>query len=152
MRRFRFRLQRILDLMLKQEEVLKERLFEATVALLAAQRAVMDLDEEMERRCERERLERAASRWDDEDVFASYCTLLEGRIEEALALQGEREIERERALSQLAEVSAFRRAVEKLREKALEEHRVAEEREEQKVSDEHTSVKFARERLQAVGE
>jgi len=151
-RRFRFRLQRILDLVLKHEEVLKERLLEATVALLEAQRAVMDLEEEIERRCERERLDRVASRWDHEDLFAGYCTLLEGRIEEALALQSEREIERERALARLEEVGGFRRAVEQLREKALAEHRAAEAREEQKVSDEHTSVKFARARLQAVGE
>ena len=152
MKRFRFRLQKILDVSLKKEGALKERLFELSLSIVQAQQDLLAKRMELKSLCAEQSDERARGVCEHEDLFAGYCVHLE--TEMALRLTRVRQLEQTRrdTARMLQETANFRRALETVRESALATHRRSLAREEQKLLDEHAGIRFVRTRGQWIGE
>ena len=152
MKRFQFRLQKILDLGAKREEALKERLFELDLKVVQAQQALLSKETELSGLCADQARQRVRGRCENEDLFAGYCGHLEKQI--LLNRDGLSRIEkvRDEVVQVLQDTANFRRSLEKLREGALETHMTEFLREEQKLLDEHSSSKFVRTRGRSIGE
>lgn len=134
MKRFTFRLQAVLDLRVRAEQ-------SAQIALGGAQKTVVDCEHEIaDRRARRDQTLAALTLATPFDTRAGAFAWADKLAGEADELERDRlprlVIEAERCRRQLAERAAERRAVEKLREKALRAYQAEAQRQEQIMLDE----------------
>ncbi len=144
MKRFVWRLQKVLDVKIKEEQVRRTELFQIVEQLAARrgelllrQQILQDLMTEIQRRESTQRLNaqefflrHAAT--DDEEIR---------RLREEIAALGIRHKEK---TAEVLAVRRFKEGLEKLRTQAKEEYMREQERLEQKEQDERTTIAFAR--------
>ncbi|MEN6576899.1 MAG: flagellar FliJ family protein [Phycisphaerales bacterium] len=144
MKRFVWRLQRVLDVKTKEEQIKRTELFRLTEQLAAKrgellmrQRILQDLLTEI-------RQDPSAKRWNEQEFVLRRAAVDDEQIrklqEEITAL----EIRHKEKTAELLAARRFKEGLEKLREQAKEEYIQEQERLEQNELDESTTIAFAR--------
>ncbi|MEN6428605.1 MAG: flagellar FliJ family protein [Phycisphaerales bacterium] len=144
MKRFVWRLQRVLDVKTKEEQIKRTELFRLTEQLAAKrgellmrQRILQDLLTDI-------RQDPSAKRWNEQEFVLRRAAVDDEQIrklqEEIAAL----EIRHKEKTAELLAARRFKEGLEKLREQAKEEYIQEQERLEQNELDESTTIAFAR--------
>ncbi|MBN1818904.1 MAG: hypothetical protein JW828_16190 [Sedimentisphaerales bacterium] len=147
MKRFVWRLQRLLDMKVKQEDALRAELVAVTEQVVAVRGQMMMLRATL-RRLLSELEDVSQEKWlcrkrlvlDHSQVTEQTIRMLNNRLSEL-------EQERKRKIKEVMEVRKFRKSLEKLRTKALEQHTREQEKWMQNELDERTAIRRAREIL-----
>ncbi|HPD45845.1 MAG TPA: flagellar FliJ family protein [Anaerohalosphaeraceae bacterium] len=144
MKRFAWRLQRVLDLKIKEEEVKREALMAVTEQAAAVRGRIL-----MERAAFRRTLSELRGRdgWlrlTEQEMLLQYGHVFEARMRQLESRLAELEEQRRAKIAEVLEVRKFRKGLEKLREKARAEFMKNGQKLEQNEMDEHTTIRFAR--------
>ncbi len=144
MRRFVWRLQKVLDVKTREEQLRRMELFQIVEQLAARrgerllrQRILQDLMAEIQRR-------ESAQRLNAQEFFLRHAATDDEemrRLQEEIAAL---EIRHKEKTAEVLAVRRFKEGLEKLRTQAKEEYRREQERLEQKELDERTTIAFAR--------
>jgi len=144
MKRFVWRLQKVLDVKTKEEQLRRTELFQIVEQLAARrgelllrQQILQDLMTEIQRR-------ESAQRLNTQEFFLRHAATDD---EEIRCLQGEiaaLEIRHKEKAAEVLAVRRFKEGLEKLRTQAKEEYMRKQEKLEQKEQDERTTIAFAR--------
>jgi len=144
MKRFVWRLQKVLDVKTKEEQLRRTELFQIVEQLAARrgelllrQQILQDLMTEIQRR-------ESAQRLNAQEFFLRHAATDD---EEIRCLQGEiaaLEIRHKEKAAEVLAVRRFKEGLEKLRTQAKEEYMRKQEKLEQKEQDERTTIAFAR--------
>ncbi len=144
MRRFVWRLQKVLDVKTREEQLRRTELFQIVEQLAARrgelllrQRILQDLMAEIQRR-------ESAQRLNAQEFFLRHAATDDEemrRLQEEIAAL---EIRHKEKTAEVLAVRRFKEGLEKLRTQAKEEYRREQERLEQKELDERTTIAFAR--------
>ena len=144
MKRFVWRLQKVLDVKTKEEQVRRTELFQIVEQLAARrgelllrQQILQDLMTEIQRR-------ESAQRLNAQEFFLRHAATDDAemrRLQEEIAAL---EIRHKEKAAEVLAVRRFKEGLEKLRTQAQEEYMREQERLEQKEQDERTTIAFAR--------
>jgi len=151
MQRFAWRLQRLLDIKVKQEDAVRSEVVAVTEQAVAVRGRIM-----LERSALR-RLLTDLTRTHDVDrlaaqqIFVRFSQVTEDRIRTLEKSLAELELLRRRKMDELMKIRRFRKSLEKLREKALERFQIEQRRQEQKYLDDRVSMGIARRIVCAAG-
>ncbi len=147
MKRFVWRLQRVLDVRTRQEQARKaellaitEKLTQRRSELLMQRRILADLIEQLNAEDAAERLDRQAFFLRASRTNNALIHRLAAEIEQLV-------VEKQQKIAEVVKLKQFREGLDKLREEARLEFVREQERLEQKELDERTTVRFAREIL-----
>ncbi|MBE0534090.1 MAG: flagellar FliJ family protein [Phycisphaerae bacterium] len=144
MKQFTWRLQRLLDLKIKEEDVKRDALVAVTEQAAAARSRIL-----LERAGFRQMLSELRDkdgrvRLAEQQLLLTYTHVFDSRmkgLEEHLAALEKLRLAR---IEEILEIRKLRKGLEKLREKARSEFMRKEHKLEQHEADEHTSMRFAR--------
>jgi flagellar biosynthesis chaperone FliJ len=144
MKRFVWRLQKVLDVKIKEEQLRRTELFQIVEQLAARrgelllrQRILQDLMTEIQRR-------ESAQRLNAQEFFLRHAATDDAeirRLQEEIAAW---EVRHKEKTAEVLAVRRFREGLEKLRAQAKEEYMREQERLEQKEQDERATIAFAR--------
>jgi flagellar biosynthesis chaperone FliJ len=144
MRRFQWRLQRVLDVKTKEEQIkrielvrLTEELTAKHGELLMRQRVLQDLLADIRR-------DRSPERLNAQEFFLRRVAVDDEQIRKLKKEIADLEVRQKEKRAEVLAVRRFKEGLEKLRTQAEEEYIHEEERIEQKESDERTAIAFAR--------
>lgn len=144
MKRFAWRLQKVLDIKSKQEQLQRNELFRIAEQLAAKrgelllrQRILQDLMAEI-------RDDGSPARWNTQEFFLWHAAADDEWIRRLQTEIAALEIRHREKTAEILALRRFKERLEKLRERAKEEYLGAQERLEQKDSDERTVVRFVR--------
>jgi len=148
MKRFEWRLQRVLDLKEKTEKVKRAELLKLAEEIAEAKVRLMN-----EQRKQREQMaaiaqERAGQRVARQAAFLTFSAFDDERIAEQQNHVQQLENIQEKKTQELIELRQAKERLEKLRAEAKEAYIAEQERAAQREMDEHTSMAFAREKHQ----
>jgi flagellar FliJ protein len=144
MRRFVWRLQRVLDIKVKQESLkrmellqITERLLMTRTELLNQERILAQLLAEIAGRDPKSRIR--------EQEFVLKCSAINNELIEKLKKKvRELELEQRKKIEEILEIRRAKEVLEKLRAKAEQEYKKEQERLEQKEIDESATISFVR--------
>jgi flagellar FliJ protein len=144
-KRFAWRLQRLLDIKIKQEKSLRAELVAVTEQAVAVKGQIL-----FKKMALRQKLEDLGSlepgqRLDQQQFFLKFVHVLDTQIRHLKQALKEIEELRKKKLDEMTELRKSRKSLEKLREKAKEEYMIEQDRLEQIETDDMTSMKYARE-------
>jgi flagellar biosynthesis chaperone FliJ len=152
MKRFVWRLQKVLDVKTKEEQLRRTELFQIVEQLAARrgelllrQRILQDLMTEIQRR-------ESAQRLNAQEFFLRHAATDDAeirRLQEEIAAW---EIQHKEKTAEVLAVRRFKEGLEKLRTQAKEEYMHEQERLEQKEQDERTTIAFIRDESGAENE
>jgi flagellar export protein FliJ len=147
MKRFEWRLQRVLDIKQKEEQVkraelvhITEQLSQMRVALFLQKRILEDLLEELAEAHPHERLSRQA-------MLMTYSAPNDRKIKELQENVNNLAAQQQEKLAEILKLKQFNEGLEKLRADAQEEYFKEQETLEQKAMDEASTSRFARQRM-----
>jgi flagellar biosynthesis chaperone FliJ len=148
MKRFIWRLQRVLDIKTKEEQIkraelleLSEKLAEARGELLMRQRILEDIISDITRKNPRKRL-------GEQEFFLKYSVTNDEQIRELKNRVNELESQQRKKIAELLRVRRFKKGLEKLRAEAKRRFISEQEKIEQKELDEGAAIRFARKIIQ----
>ncbi len=144
MKRFVWRLQRLLDIKIKQEDALRSDLVIVTEKVVGMRGRIM-----LEKASLRQKLRELASldasrRIKQQMMFLQFSQIIEDRIAWLRSELKKLEELREKKMAEMMEIRKMRKGLEKLREKAKEEFQQAELKQQQNEIDDRTCISFAR--------
>lgn len=144
MKRFVWRLQRVLEIKKKQEQKTRAELFELTERLaqargelLARQKMLENIIEELTERNPKRRLE-------EQEFFLKYSTASDERIKKLKDKISELESHQREKIAEVLKVRRFKEGLERLRAEAKIQYIKEQERLEQKELDEGATISFVR--------
>jgi flagellar biosynthesis chaperone FliJ len=144
MKRFAWRLQRVLDVKAKEEQLRRTELFRLTELLTAKRGELLMRQRILENLLADIRSDRSPDRLGSQAFFLQRAAVDDEQIrklkEEIVVL----EVRHKEKTAEVLAVRRFKEGLERLREQAKEEYIREEERLEQKESDERTTVSFSR--------
>lgn len=148
MRRFEWRLQKLLDLKNKQEEALRAELITVTEQAVALRGQIL-----MERALLRQRLAETeqtppAQRMARQEFVLQYSQVTESTIRDMDRKLELLELLRHNKIQEILTVRKFRKGLEKLRARAQEEFELDQQRQDQKQTDDRNTIGFARRMMQ----
>jgi flagellar biosynthesis chaperone FliJ len=146
MRRFAWRLQRVLDIKAKQEQIKTQELFvitdkltQARSSLLAQQQILRDILESIANEDPKKRL-------DKQEFFLRNSATTDELIKKLKTNICELEIKQKEKVAEVLKLRRFKESLERLREQAQRKYIEAQEKLEQKQFDETATLRFTRER------
>ena len=146
MKRFTWRLQRVLDVKAKQEQIKTQELFVITdklaqtrSSLLAQQQILRDILESIVN-------EKASERLGTQEFFLRNSATTDELIKKLKADVCELEAKQKEKIAEVLKLRRFKEGLERLREQAQRKYIEAQEKLEQKQLDETATLSFARER------
>jgi flagellar protein FliJ len=152
MRRFAWRLQRVLDVKAKQEQiktqelfVITEKLAQVRTSLLAQQQILRDILESIGNEKPKDRLGK-------QEFFLRNSAATDELIKKLQASVRELEVKQKEKVAEVLKLRRFKESLERLREQAQKKYIEAEEKLEQKQLDETSTLRFTRERQNAESE
>jgi flagellar biosynthesis chaperone FliJ len=148
MKKHAWRLQRVLDVKVKQEEAKKAELLEVTHRLLAARQEVIVKQAMMRSILMELSRKEARARLAEQPTVVKHMAFSEEELKAMRAKVEQIEVERRKKTDEMMEVRKSRKALEKLEEKARAEYVKTVNVIEQKELDELSSGRFVRSRLQ----
>lgn len=144
MKKFVWRLQRVLEIKQRQLQSKRAELFEITehlavkrAALLAQQRLLQQVIEEVTRNKSKEKLTQQQLLLKSSQVNDKRIKQIKAEVEKIQAVQKEK-------IAEFLKIKRFTEGLEKLREKAKQEFIAEQEKLEQKETDEREALRFAR--------
>jgi flagellar biosynthesis chaperone FliJ len=144
MRRFAWRLQRVLDVKAREEQLKRTELFRLTEHMTARRGELLMRQRTLQNLLEDIRQVQSPERWSTQEFFLRRVAVDDERIrklqEEIAAL----EVRHQEKTAEVLAVRRFKEGLEKLRAQAKEDYIREEERLEQKETDERTTIAFAR--------
>lgn len=144
MRQFAWRLQKVLDVKTKQEQIARNELFRITEQL-AAQRGELLLRRRMLQDLMNEIKEQPTpQRLDAQAFFLRHASADDEQIRRLQAEIETLQVRQKEKTAEMLRLRRFKEGLEKLREQAKEEYLRAQEKAEQKESDERSTIAFAR--------
>ncbi len=148
MRRFVWRLQRVLDVKEKQEQiktqelfVITEKLAQTRSSLLAQQQILRDILESIANESPSQRVGR-------QEFFLRNSSATDEQIKKLQAAVHELEFKQKEKIAEVLKLRRFKEGLERLREQAQKKYFEEQEKLEQKQTDETATLSFARESLQ----
>jgi flagellar protein FliJ len=146
MRRFAWRLQRVLDVKAKQEQIKTQELFVITEklahtrsTLLAQQQILRDILDSIANESPGERMGK-------QEFFLRHSAATDEQIKKLQAAVGELEIKQKEKIAEVLKLRRFKESLERLREQAQRKYIEEQEKLEQKQTDETATLGFARNR------
>jgi flagellar protein FliJ len=146
MRRFVWRLQRVLDVKAKQEQiktqelfVITEKLAQTRSSLLAQQQMLRDILESIVNEKPEDRLAK-------QEFFLRNSAATDELIKKLQASVRELEVKQKEKVAEVLKLRRFKESLERLREQAQRKYIEAQEKLEQKQLDETSTLRFTRER------
>jgi flagellar FliJ protein len=146
MRRFVWRLQRVLDVKAKQEQiktqelfVITEKLTQTRTSLLAQQQMLRDILESISN-------EKPENRLAKQEFFLRNSAATDELIKKLKASIRELDVKQKEKVAEVLKLRRFKESLERLREQAKRKYIEAEEKLEQKQLDETSTLRFTRER------
>ena len=144
MKRFVWRLQRVLDIKVKEEQAKKTELFELTEKLtqtrqkfLTQQRILNDMISDISKKSPQRRLA-------DQELFLKHSTTIDQKIALLKNQIGELESQQRKKIIELLRVRQFKQGLERLRSEAKKQFIMEQEKIEQKNLDETATISFTR--------
>ncbi len=144
MKKFKWRLERLLDIKKRQEDALRNELVLVTEEAVSVRRMIAELKARIRLKLREMMSMKPAVRLAEQQFFMKYSHTLDEQINEFRKKLQELEELRKRKLGELFEIRKFRKGLEKLREKAREEYMQEVKRFEQHELDERNSIRSAR--------
>ncbi len=148
MKKFVWRLQRLLDIKIKQEGAKRGELVAVTEQAVAVRSQIMVQRAALRKMLAELSQKKAKQRLSEQEFFLKYAHVSDEaikRLEEELA---ELEKVRQAKIKEIMKIRRYRKGLEKLRAEARAEFQKEEQRYEQKESDAKTTVSFARKIIQ----
>lgn len=148
MKKFAWRLQRLLDIKIKQEGAKRGELVAVTEQAVAVRSQIMVQRAALRKMLAELSQKKAKQRLSEQEFFLKYAHVSDEaikRLEEELA---ELEKVRQAKIKEIMKIRRYRKGLEKLRAEARAEFQKEEQRYEQKESDAKTTVSFARKIIQ----
>jgi len=146
MKKFHWRLQRVLDLKVKEEEVLRTQMVELMERAAALRGRIMMLQAMLRSGLMDIRSLPASERIDAQRQFLEYVPFRHRQIAGLNEQLGRLEQERQRKMEAMSRLRKFRKGLEQLRGRAVEEYLRETNREEQKLLDECSGQALMRRR------
>lgn len=145
MKKFAWRLQRLLDIKIKQEKALRAELVAVTEQAVAVKGQIA-----FKKMALRQKLNdlgnlEPSRRLGQQQFFLKFVHVLDTQIRHLKQALKEIEELRKKKIKEIMEIRRSRKSLEKLREKAKEEYMLEQNRLEQIENDDRTSIKYARE-------
>jgi flagellar FliJ protein len=144
MKRFVWRLQRVLDVKIKQEQVKQTELFHLTQAVAEKRTELLVEQHTLQELLDTIAAERSSRRLGDQEMFLRHAVTNDERIRRLKETIQTLESQRKEKLAELLALRQFKEAMERLREEARQRFIEEQERLEQKESDERTLIAFVR--------
>ena len=144
MKRFVWRLQRVLDVKTKEEQIRKSELIAVTEKLAQARGILLDLKRTLDEMISNLTHTNPRRRLGEQEFFLKHSTTIDDQISETEKRIADLEVEREAKADELRKVRQFREGLDKLRAEAKARFVEEEERAEQKELNEIATVRFAR--------
>ena len=149
MRRFVWRLQRVLDIKAKQEVIktqelfaLTEKLMQTRGELLAEQRVLMDIFESIANENPKDRVGK-------QEFFLRHSAATDERIRQLKTSIAEQEAKQREKIAEVLKIRRFKESLEKLREQSKRKFIEEQDKLEQKELDETATLSFSRESREA---
>ena len=150
MKRFAWRLQRLLDIKIKEEDVKRSELITVTEKAVAVRGQIMLSKANLRRMLAELKDHKGTKRVTQQELFLQYIYVFDRKIEELENRLTELENLRHMKIREILEIRKLRKGLEKLREKAKTEFMQQQEKREQNELDDNTTIRFARNILQQV--
>ncbi len=144
MRRFRWRLQRVLDVKTKEEQLKRIELFRLTEELTAKRGELLLRQRVLQNLLADIRRDQSPERLNAQEFFLRRVAVDDELIRKLKKELAAMEVRHKEKIAEVLAVRRFKEGLEKLRAQAEEEYIHEEERIEQKESDERTVIAFAR--------
>lgn len=148
MKKFVWRLQRLLDIKIKQEESMRAELVAITERAVSLQGQIMMQKTILRRMLAEMEQKEDSQRLVEQEFFFKYAHISDERIKQLEEQLAEVEKLRKKKIKELMKIRKYRKALEKLRENAKAEYLIEQNACEQKDLDEKTSMSIAREIVQ----
>ncbi len=145
MKKFVWRLQRLLDIRIKQEESIRAELVAITEQAVSLRGRIMMQKTILRRMLAEMEQKEGSQRLAEQEFFFKYAHISDERIKKLEEQLAEVEILRREKIKELMVIRKYRKGLEKLREKAKAEYLIEQNAYEQKDLDEKTSMSIARE-------
>lgn len=150
MKKFIWRLQRLLDIKIKQEEVKRAELISITQQAVSVRGMIM-----MQRTILQQKLNEVAQtdakeRVAEQEFFLKHVHVIDKKIKQLEDQLAEIEILRQEKIKEVMELRKFRKGLEKIKENDKVEFIREQEKNEQKDSDDKTNDRYARKIIQNV--
>lgn len=149
MKKFVWRLQRLLEIKQKQEQVLRGELVALTEQTVAIRGRIMVLKTQLRSQLTELKQLPADRRMQEQALYLEYVSIRDAEIRRLQDQWSMLEIQRRHKLQELLETQKFRKGLERLRLQARAEYEKEINREEQKILDECTHTGLTRKQLQA---
>jgi len=144
MKRFVWRLQRVLDIKIKEEEVKRAELIKVTERLAATRGELLMQKRILENIISDIAGKKTAERLREQEFFLKHSKATGERIKKLEKKVRELEAEQRKKIAEVLKVRQFRKGLERLREEAKRKFIEEEEKLEQKELDEGSTISFAR--------
>jgi len=148
-KKFVWRLQRLLEIKQKQEQVLRGELVALTEQTVAIRGRIMVLKTQLRSQLTELKQRPADRRMQEQALYLEYVSIRDAEIRRLQDHWSKLEIQRRHKLQELLETQKFRKGLERLRLQARAEYEKEINREEQKILDECTHTGLTRKQLQA---
>jgi flagellar export protein FliJ len=144
MKRFVWRLQRLLDLKVRQHEILRADLAALSEQIATIQAQMITLKAQIRGRLAEMRTLAAEQRLEKQQMFLQFAHVLDTRMKALSDKLASHEQQRKEKINQLLVIRKERKSLEKLRARAVEEYRQEQHRQEQMMTDESGGIRYAR--------
>ena len=144
MKKFAWRLQRLLDIKIRQEDAIRAELVAITEQAVAVRSQVMIRKTVLRQMLAELAKKDAKQRLSEQEFFLRYAHVSDDAIKKLELRLSELEKVRQRKIKEVMKVRRFRKGLERLRAEAKAEFMREEQRYELKESDEKSTVSFAR--------
>ena len=149
MKRFVWRLQRLLDIKIKQEDAKRGELVAVTEQALAVRSEIMVQKAALRKLLTDLSAKQAQQRLSEQEFFLKYAHVSDAEIDKLELKLAELERVRRNKIQEIMKIRKFRKGLERLRAEAKAEFVKEQEKREQKDLDEKTTVSFARKVIQS---
>ena len=151
MKRFVWRLQRVLDIKTKEEQRKKKELLELTEKLAQARRELLIQNKILQDIISDIASKKPQKRLGEQEFFLKYSTASNEKIKKLKIKINQLELLQREKITEVLKVKRFKEGLEKLRAEAKRQFITEQEKLEQKELDETATISFAREILKPIG-
>ncbi|KPJ66025.1 MAG: hypothetical protein AMJ43_09370 [Coxiella sp. DG_40] len=151
MKRFVWRLQRVLDIKTKEEQRKKKELLELTEKLAQARRELLIQNKILQDIISDIASKKPQKRLGEQEFFLKYSTASNEKIKKLKNKINQLELLQREKITEVLKVKRFKEGLEKLRAEAKRQFITEQEKLEQKELDETATISFAREILKPIG-
>ena len=148
MKRFVWRLQRVLDVKEREEQIKRTELFRLTEELAKTRAELLFQQRKLENMISELSSKKPKTRIGEQEFFLRYSTVNNEMMKRLKEKTSKFEIKQKEKIAEVMKVRRFRKGLEKLREQSKREYIATQERLQQKEMDESAGIRFVSKHLQ----